>query len=179
MKTMSDHISCVDTNVLIWGILQEGITEKEKEMIPKAKEFLKSEFDQGKTLAISIITLAEFMVAIPEKKRNQIHSLFLENFIILPFDYDAAIKAAEIFYQQYHTMKSSYVNQRAIIRQDIQILASALMHDNVTLTTEDGPFMTLAEKYLQVQKIPIPASTQLALFTEEDDLSFQDPNKCN
>lgn len=85
---------CLDTNILIWGILSNGKTPKEKEMINKTQAFLKEKFDEKCPLAISVISLAEFMVKIPNEDKNKYLEIFEQNFIILEFNKNTALKAA-------------------------------------------------------------------------------------
>lgn len=162
--TMPDELLCIDTNVMIWGILQNGKTEKEKRMIEKASAFFENGFNEGKTFAISVITLSEFMVRIPPEERDRYIGLISQNFVLLPYSENAALKNADIFREQYSKMKSAYHGMRGILRPDIQILASAIVFGNVKLITEDAPFRELAEKYIPVSGLPDPPPEQALLF---------------
>lgn len=162
---MSDEILCLDSNVIIWGILKNGKTESEKQMIKKAISFLEQSFNEGKVFAISIISLSEFFVQIPDDKHNYYMDFISKHFIILPFGTDAALWASSIFKKYYGEMKSSYYNgSRGILRPDIQILASALAFGKIRLVTEDRKFQKLAEKYLSVSGIPDLPPVQDNLF---------------
>lgn len=45
---MTEELLCIDTNVMIWGILKNGKTEEEKHMIQKASSFFSNGFNEGK-----------------------------------------------------------------------------------------------------------------------------------
>ena len=123
---MSDELLCIDTNVMIWGILQNGKTDLEKRMIEKASAFFDNGFAEGKTFAISVITLSEFMVKIPPDERDQYIELISKNFVLLPYSENAAMKNADIFREQYAKMKAAYQGMRGILRPDLQTSASAV-----------------------------------------------------
>lgn len=161
---MPDELLCIDTNVMIWGILQNGKTEKEKRMIEKASVFFENGFNEGKVFGISIISFSEFMVRIPPDMRDCYIELISKNFVLLPFSEDAALKAADIFRDKYIKMRTAYHGVRGILRQDIQILASAVVFGNVKLITEDIPLRELAESYIPVSGLPEPPAEQGLLF---------------
>lgn len=161
---MSEELLCIDTNVMIWGILQNGKTEREKRMIEKASSFFENGFNDGKIFAISVITLSEFMVRIPPEERDPYLELISKNFVLIPYSENAALKNADIFRNEYLKMKSKYHGMRGILRPDMQILASAVVFGNVTLITEDEAFRELAEKYIPVSPIPELPPEQPPLF---------------
>jgi len=148
---------------MIWGILQNGKTEREKMMIQKASSFFEKGFSEGKTFAISVITLSEFMVRIPPEERDPYIELISKNFVLIPYSENAALKNADIFRDQYLKIKSKYHGMRGILRPDMQILASAVVFGNVKLITEDGAFKELAEKYIPVSGLPEPPPEQPSL----------------
>lgn len=160
---MPDELLCIDTNVMIWGILQNGKTDDEKRMIEKASFFFESGFQANKTFAISVITFSELMVGIPPEDRDPYIDLISRNFVLIPFSENAALKAADIFREQRLKMKSAYHGVRGVLRQDIQILASAVAFGNVKLITEDVAFSKLAEQYIPVCGLPEPPPEQLLL----------------
>ena len=162
VMTMPDELLCIDTNVMIWGILQNGKSDNEKRMIEKAACFFESGFQKNKLFAISIITFSELMTGIPPEKRDPYIDLISRNFVLLPFSEDAALKAADIFREQRLKMKSSYHGNRSILCQDIQILASAVVFGNVKLITEDVALSKLAEQYIPVCGLPEPPPEQLS-----------------
>lgn len=162
--TMTEDLLCIDTNVMIWGILRNGRTEREKEMIEKAASFFENGFKEGKIFAISVITLSEFMVRIPPEERDQYIELISGNFVLIPYSEDAALKTADIFREQYAEMKSKYHGMRGILHADLQILASAVVFGGVKLITEDGAFRELAAKYIPVSGLPEPPPEQPLLF---------------
>ena len=162
--TMPDELLCIDTNVMIWGILQNGKNDVEKRMIEKAACFFESGFQDNKTFAISVITFSELMMGIPPEERDPYIDLISRNFVLIPFSENAALKAADIFREQRLKVKSSYHGVRGILRPDIQILASAVVFGNVKLITEDVAFSKLAEQYIPVCGLPEPPPEQLPLF---------------
>ena len=170
---MTDDLICIDTNVMLWGILKQGQTEQEKMMIEKASVFFERGFEEGKLFAISIITLSEMMVKIPRENRSQFLEIISQNFIILPYSFDAAIKDADIFREQFLKMKSKYYGMRGILSSDMHILASILAFNNstngekynhISLITEDKAFCALAGQYISVHGIPDPPPEQGLLF---------------
>ena len=163
---MAEELLCIDTNVMIWGILKNGKTEEEKHMIQKASSFFSNGFNEGKTFAISVITFSEFMTGIPAAERDPFIELISKNFILLPFSENAALKCADIFREQFPKVKSAYHGKRGILRPDIQILASAVVFGdgNIKLITEDKAFQELAAKYISVSGLPEPPPEQAMLF---------------
>ena len=168
-KMMTDELLCIDTNVMLWGILKQGQTEQENRMVKKASVFFEKGFKEGKSFAISIITLSEILVNIPPEERNPFLEIISQNFIILPYSFDAAEKAADIFREQYSSMKSKYIGKRGILRPDMHILASILAFNNstnagkynhISLITEDKAFCALAGLYISVSGIPDPPLVQ-------------------
>ena len=165
---MTEELLCIDTNVMIWGILKNGKTEEEKHMIQKASSFFSNGFNEGKIFAISVITFSEFMTGIPAEERDPFIELISKNFILLPFSENAALKCADIFREQFLKVKSAYHGKRGILRPDIQILASAVVfgndNSNIKLITEDKAFQELASKYISVSGLPDPPPEQVMLF---------------
>ena len=152
---MSDNVLCLDSNIVIWGFLPNGKTETEQKMKKKVSAFLQKCFNEKIKFAISIISLSEFFVQIPENEKTHFLEIFQKNFIILDFNLAAAMQAASIFHEQYGKMKRSYYESRGILRQDIQILATILAFGKLKLITEDYGFQKLAANYgIPVSGIP-------------------------
>ena len=119
-------------------------------------------------MAISIVTVGEVLVCISPEEREKFIAILQKNFVILPYDLAAAKKAAEIFSEIFGKMKSSYKGQRGLLRQDIQILASALANGNTSvIVTEDSGFKDMARHYLTVIELPDPPMTQMELFNQQ------------
>ena len=157
----------LDTNILIWGVLQSGDTPEEKAMVEKATAYLDKAVKEERPLAISMVTVGEFLACVPKEEHEKYIALLQKGFAILPYDLPAARKAAVIFSENYGRMKQSYKGQRGLLRQDIQILASALAHGNISvIMTEDGGFQDLAKRYMTVIPLPDPPMTQMELFDQ-------------
>ena len=157
----------LDTNILIWGVLQSGDTPKEQEMVKKATAYLDKAAKDGMTMAISMVTVGEFLACVPQDEHEKYIALLQKGFAILPYDLAAAKMAAVIFSENFSKMKSSYKGQRGLLRQDIQILASALAHGNISvIVTEDKGFQDMAKRYLTVNTLPEPPMTQMELFDQ-------------
>lgn len=168
MRKSEQPFLLLDTNILIWGVLQGGDTPEEREMIKKAAAYLDKAAKDGRTMAISMVTVGEFLVCVPQEEHEKYLALLQESFAILPYDLAAAQKAAVIFSKDFAKMKSSYKGRRGLLRQDIQILASALAHGNVSvIVTEDGGFQDMAKQYLTVISLPEPPMTQMELFDQQ------------
>lgn len=165
---MPDELLCIDTNVMIWGILQNGKTEKERHMIQKASAFFKNSFEEGKLFAISIITFAEFMAGIPKDDRDLYTEIIYKNFILLPYNLNAALRSADIFYDHHSERKTSYRGERGIMCADIKILATILAaqkdYQKIKFITEDTKFRKLAANYIDTCGIPDPPPEQGDLF---------------
>ena len=143
VKTMPEELLCIDTNVMIWGILKKGQTEQEKQMIDKASLFFERSFCEGKLFAISIVTLSEIMVLIPPEDRNEILEILSQYFVILPYDFKAAEKSADIFREQFSKVKSIYHGQRGVLRPDIGEAGVILIPDSPDSPDAKVPFIEM------------------------------------
>ena len=168
MRKPEQPFLLLDTNILIWGMLQSGTTPEEQEKVRKATAFLDKAEKDGQLMAISMVTVGEFLVCVPQEEHGKYIALLQESFAILPYDLAAAQKAAVIFSDDFGKMKSSYKGQRGLLRPDIQILASALAHGNTSaIMTEDVGFKEMARKYLKVIELPEPPMTQMEMFDQQ------------
>ena len=165
MRKDDQTLMVLDTNILIWGVLKPDKTPEEKEMTAKATAFLDKVCADKQPLAISMITVGEFLVCVPPEKREEYANQLQKSFVILQYDLLAAMRSADICGTMFGKMKNSYRGCRAILRQDIQILGSAMAHGNVSaIVTEDGGFQALARHYLNVIGLPDNVPEQLELF---------------
>ena len=168
MRKHEQPFLLLDTNILIWGLLQSGDTPEAQKMVEKATSYLDKAAKEGQPMAISIVTVGEVLVCISPEEREKFIAILQKNFVILPYDLAAAKKAAEIFSEIFGKMKSSYKGQRGLLRQDIQILASALANGNTSvIVTEDSGFKDMARHYLTVIELPDPPMTQMELFNQQ------------
>lgn len=137
-------------------------------MTAKAIAFLDKVCADKQPLAISMITVGEFLVCVPPEQREEYANQLQKDFVILQYDLLAAIRSAEVCSTMFGKMKNTYKGRRAILRQDIQILGSAIARGNVsTIVTEDGGFQEMARNYLNVSGLPDKGPEQLELFNSE------------
>lgn len=57
MRKHEQPFLLLDTNILIWGLLQSGDTPKAQKMVEKATSYLDKAAKEGQPMAISIVTV--------------------------------------------------------------------------------------------------------------------------
>lgn len=159
MAKNEDRIIYLDTHTLIWGIQKICSTGQEL-MKDKALSFIKSSLAENASFMISSVVLGEFLAGIPEASHRDFLNSLSRNFIIVPFDTSAALEAAKLSQKHFHSLKKEY-GSRNILKDDIKILASALVYKPTEIILNDNKFLDLAKQYLKASELPeIPPEQQ-------------------
>ena len=156
------EIVCFDTNILIWGIKGEA-TPGQEEMISKAKNLIKNCQDEKKTIIIPSVVVAEVLPSLDPRDYNDFITLLKKNFIVPPFDTQAAAQFARMW-RSNKGIRQEVMNQgvtRDEIKADCLILAIAVARGGWCIYTHDGPMKTFAQNYIEVRGLPDVPNTPI------------------
>ncbi len=156
----------VETQFLIWAIEQNPRPEDAEEW-RKAWALYENWCENGDTIMISSITVAEFLAKIPDMRREEYLSELQSKFMIVPFDAYAAELAAGVQFKEWGDYKQAYTS-RDHLKADIFILGCVLAAQPSVFYTEDDTFCRLAKKYFRnAEPLPPPPPKQGELFNED------------
>lgn len=158
------ELVCLDTHILIWGIKEES-EPGQKDMIPKAKAFLKWLEDKKIKVLIPSVVVAELLMRVPSEEHGKVIDFFQRKFITPPFDTVAACCFANIWRKKTDekTIKELIDNlsiTREKIKIDLQIIAIAVTRRASCIYSYDKAMPKLAEGYISVKEIPSEAYVQ-------------------
>lgn len=163
------QIILIDTQILIWAVEKKCYSGHE-ELMKKAQLFLDDCYEKNHQIMISTVTLAEFLAKIPKEEQNQYLKIFSESFIIVPFDFNCSIKSSEIFQNDFNILKKSYKEKdlsrqhsRITLKDDIKIIASAIVYNPSVVISEDAEFKKITKQYINVSQLPAPPTVQPSL----------------
>lgn len=144
----------VDTDFLIWCVQKES-TKGQEEMVRKAEHALNEIIKNKDRIAVSSISVGEFLGGIPQELRGEYEREISNNFIIVPFDIVAARKSAIIHYDKFNASKKSHPGGRKVLKADIQILGCLLrLNPNIFYCNDKG-LLKISIKYFN-KTLPLP-----------------------
>lgn len=109
-----------------------------------AKRYWKHFAESGMPIYLSSIVVSEFYL------KQKLPPSILHSCVILPFNWDDAIKAAEIDF----TKQERDGNTRNVIKDDVKIIAQAIVKDAAYLITDDkNTFHRYAENLRQRDEV--------------------------
>lgn len=148
---------CIDTQAIIWGVCRTAKPGQE-EMIERAALFFAQCEEQGDTLVVPTVVLAELLAGLP----TDTHAVFVqelqERFVVAAFDGPAALT----FGRLWHTNKDGVVPQvrqendqvtRSVVKMDHMIAATAIGQRCDALCTDDHPLQRFSEKHIPLRSI--------------------------
>lgn len=141
---------CIDNHILIWGIRKEA-TPGQEPMIARAEAFIDYLEKKKTRVIVPSVVVGEFLARTPVEIHEKVVAVLERRFQVPPFDAAAAACAASLF-QKHQGSKSNY--GRAILKADIQILATAITRKARILYTHDEELAKIAQAYLRVEKMP-------------------------
>lgn len=150
---------CLDTHVIIWGIKEEA-SPGQKNMVQRAKSYIKHQVNQGVDLIIPAPVVAEALI---RGEVDHLRTIIERSFFVAAFDSPAAFLAAELersrevdeLFQKGHVPRSH-------IRIDTQIAAIAITQKAEMIISHDPYMRTIAQNRIQVIEIPdIPEQENL------------------
>ena len=160
-----DRSVFVETRFPVWAIEQNPRPE-DAEKARQAQALYENWCENGSTIMISSITVAEFLAKIPDSCREEYLSEFQTNFMIVQFDAYAAELASGVQFNEWGDLKQEY-HSRDHLKADILILGCVLAAKPSVFYTEDDRFCRLAKKYFpNAESLPQPPPKQGNLFNE-------------
>lgn len=165
--------ACLDNNILIWGI--RGIsTPGQERMIGRAQAFSEELDESDADVLVPAVVVAEFLAGVPKPQHTALLDVLNRRFQLPPFDVRTAAVAAELWRgaAERNPHLRDQINeafpgtQRAKIKVDMMILATALVRKADILYTHDGPLRTVADGLIEVRHLPPPREKQSVMFEE-------------
>lgn len=151
------RIVCLDTNVVIWGILNEGRKNADV-MRERARHLLASLEENKDHIVIPALVIAEVTMKMRADREKFIKAIN-SKVEILPLCGQSVMRLREVR-DIGMEMESSYFTGKEIT-VDSLIIACCLKHKVDVLYTEDDKMKALASKFLQVSGLPTVRSRQL------------------
>lgn len=135
----------IDTNVLIWGIRQQGSEEKIKRAGWLIREL---EEDDDVQIIVPTIALAEYLRPYPMyEQRTEIIAEFEKRFLLVPFDVRCASFAATFFKKGLEQRPKGNDGSRNQLNADSMIIATAAAAGTEKIFSGDEAFRKLAEHH--------------------------------
>lgn len=156
--TQPSKVISVDTCILVWGIQKTARSkEQEKSIVPRAEYLLADRVDdENLRLIIPSIVVGEYLVK-TTKNEKEVLSQFLQNSLVVDYNYAAARIAAEIWSKR-KSIKNELSSIRHCISADCKIIATAKAHGASVIYTENDDLIKLARliNYPAKRLPPVP-----------------------
>lgn len=162
--------ACLDNNILIWGV--RGVaTSGQEEMIQRAQTFFEDLDTSDADILVPSVVVAEFLAGVPKQQHLGLLDVLNRRFQVVPFDVRTAAVAAELWrdaaernpHLKDQIREAFPGTERAKIKADLMILATALARGADVLYTHDGPLKMAAEGRIEVRELPPPRPRQADL----------------
>lgn len=162
---------CLDTNIVIWGILKE-CREGEEANLEKAKSLIQELAKSHDEVLLPAIVVGETLAGVNKTKLNLATDLLQQHFMIAPFDTAASKFYASILQTQkpefFDAKKKRWDIPRKAYNADCAIVATAISRKASTIYSEDRHLIRLAENQpIEVKTLPPIPPTLLKLPFEE------------
>ena len=152
---------CLDNHILIWGVRGMSTPGQEQE-IERAKQLFEDLDQSDARVMIPSVVVAEFLAGVPKPQHGNLLDVLNRRFQIPPFDTRTAALAAELWREAAERnphlkdqVKEAFPGtEKAKIKADIMILATALARNADILYTHDGPLAKVAEGRIDVSELP-------------------------
>lgn len=152
---------CLDNHILIWGV--RGIaTPGQEQQIERAKQLFEDLDQSDSRVIVPSVVVAEFLAGVPKPQHGNLLDVLSRRFQIPPFDTRTAVVAAELWREAAERnphlktqIKETFPGtEKAKIKADLMILATALARNADILYTHDGPLAKVAEDRIEVRELP-------------------------
>lgn len=152
---------CLDNHILIWGV--RGVsTPGQEQQIEQARQLFEDLDQSDARVMIPSVVVAEFLAGVPKPQHGNLLDVLNRRFQIPPFDTRTAALAAELWREAAERnphlkdlVKEVFPGtEKAKIKADIMILATALARNAEILYTHDGPLAKVAEGRIDVRQLP-------------------------
>lgn len=152
---------CLDNHILIWGV--RGVaTLGQEQQVEQARQLFEDLDQSDAQVMIPSVVVAEFLAGVPKLQHGNLLDALNRRFQIPPFDTRTAALAAELWREAAERnphlkdlVKESFPGtEKAKIKADMMILATALARNADILYTHDGPLAKVAEGRIEVRQLP-------------------------
>lgn len=152
---------CLDNHILIWGV--RGVsTPGQEQQIEQARQLFEELDESDARVMIPSVVVAEFLAGVPKPQHGNLLDVLNRRFQIPPFDTRTAALAAELWREAAERnphlkeqIKEAFPGiEKAKIKADMMILATALARNADILYTHDGPLAKVAKGRIDVRQLP-------------------------
>ena len=151
---------CLDTNIIIWGILGEG-RSGDKNKKERAEYLLQHLEGEKARVVIPAIILAEVTAKMREEDKQELVNALIKHIEIIDFCTKSALEYASV---RALGMKRKGKNfSRKEITVDSMIVACCKANRVNEIYTDDGNLKSIAKNFMAVPELPVPPSYQLPL----------------
>lgn len=152
---------CLDNHILIWGV-RGYATPGQEDRVVRTRELFEELDEMDAEVIVPSVVVAEFLAGVPKAQHVGLLEVLHRRFQIPPFDVRTAAVAAELWRDAAarnpnlkELIKEAFPGtERAKIKADMMILASALARKADVLYTNDGPLRKVAEERIEVRDLP-------------------------
>lgn len=158
---------CLDNNILIWGI--RGVsTPGQAGMISRTQALFQDLDESDADIIVPAVVVSEFLAGVPKPQHPGLLEVLNRRFQLPPFDVRTAAVAAGLWRDAAErnphlreVVREAFPGtEKAKIKADIMILATALVRNADVLYTHDGPLRTIADNLIEVRDLPSPRAKQ-------------------
>ena len=143
---------CFDTHIIIWGVRGKA-TRGQEENIEKAKYLIRKCEEDGIKIMVPSVVVAEVLCALEPRLHNAVSELMHRQFIVPPFDAQAALHFAEMWRNKKRPKDESGIS-RAEMKADYMITAIAIARGAKCIYSEDTGLKKFAQDYIDVKPLP-------------------------
>lgn len=161
---------CLDNHMLIWGVRGYS-TQGQEDRVGRARDLFQELDDADAEILVPSVVVAEFLAGVPQPRHVELLDVLNRRFQIPPFDVRTAAVAAALWREAAERnphlkdlVRESFPGtEKAKIKADMMILATALTRKADILYTHDGPLRKIAEERIEVRDLPPPRPKQADL----------------
>ncbi len=161
---------CLDNHILIWGI--RGISTGGQEgMINRSQALFEDLDGSDADVMVPAVVVSEFLAGVPRPQHPGLLEVLNRRFQLPPFDVRTAAVAAGLWREAAErnphlreVIREAFPGtEKAKIKADMMILATALVRKADVLYTHDGQLGTIADGLIEVRELPPPRPQQTDL----------------
>ncbi|NET33493.1 MAG: type II toxin-antitoxin system VapC family toxin [Cyanothece sp. SIO1E1] len=146
------ELVCFDTHIIIWGVRGKA-TPGQEQNIYKAKYLISKCDEDGIKIMVPSVVVAEVLCALEPRLHSAVSELMHRQFIVPPFDTQAALHFAEMWRNRKQPKDDSGIS-RAEMKADFMITAIAMARGAKCIYSEDVGLKKFAQDYINVRPLP-------------------------